>query len=175
MLSSLRDLEGSIENKWQDLLKLLLLKVCERFNGKEIQLGLAHWDFAPWNTCLNDKKRLVVFDWEWASFTEPPLIDFYHFVIRTEGAVRAKKGNEILLELLDEKGHYSELINRYKDTLNHDIFFDRIGFLLIYLYKASILYLNFEKLRKQIGFVNKERVQLLSILRPMLERIVEIE
>ncbi len=174
MDKSLRNLKGQIEEEWLDLLKLTFEKIYKRFSGKEIQLGLAHWDFAAWNTCRNDKGKLIVFDWELAIMEEIPMFDFYNFIINTEGMIKYKKGEEILSILLNEKSFYFRLINQYKTALGHDIFFDRIGFLLVYLYKANIFNLYLENLQKRVGFNKGRRIQLLGILRAMLEGILKI-
>lgn len=174
MQENFKNLKDKIENKWRNLLMLTFERICQKFRGEKVQFGLTHWDFTTWNTCRNGKGRLVVFDWEVAVLKDAPLIDFYNFIINTEGLIASKKGDEILSRLLNERHHYFELINQYKNALDHAVFFDLIGFLLVYLYKASIFNLRLEIHQKQIGFDNGRRVQLLGILQTMLEEILKI-
>lgn len=174
MRESLKGLEDYIEKKWQNLLKLTLERIYQRFKGKKIHLGLAHLDFAAWNTCLNDKGQLVIFDWELASFEETPLVDFYNFAVNTEGMIGSKKGDEILSLLIDKKSFYFELMNQYKKAFGTDIFFDYVGFLHVYLYKASVFALNLQKLQKQVHFTEIRLIRLLSILRIMLDEVLKL-
>ena len=48
----------------------------------EIPVCLAHGDFTPWNTFLQDS-RLYVFDWEYANMTWPVGFDLAHFMLAT--------------------------------------------------------------------------------------------
>jgi hypothetical protein len=48
----------------------------------EIPVYLAHGDFTPWNTFLQDG-RLYVFDWEYAEPSWPVGYDFVHFMLAT--------------------------------------------------------------------------------------------
>ena len=48
----------------------------------QIPVCLAHGDFTPWNTFLQDG-RLYVFDWEYANFAWPVGFDLVHFMLAT--------------------------------------------------------------------------------------------
>lgn len=48
----------------------------------EIPVCLAHGDFTPWNTFLQDG-RLYVFDWEYSNMTWPVGFDLAHFILAT--------------------------------------------------------------------------------------------
>lgn len=48
----------------------------------EIPVYLAHGDFTPWNTFLQDG-RLYVFDWEYANLAWPVGFDLAHFILAT--------------------------------------------------------------------------------------------
>ena len=48
----------------------------------KIPVYLAHGDFTPWNTFLQDG-RLYVFDWEYANLARPVGFDLAHFILAT--------------------------------------------------------------------------------------------
>ncbi|MBA4390989.1 MAG: hypothetical protein C0399_08625 [Syntrophus sp. (in: bacteria)] len=53
----------------------------QTIDAAKIPLCLAHRDFTPWNTFLV-KKKLYVFDWEFAREPWIPLCDTFHFVLQ---------------------------------------------------------------------------------------------
>jgi hypothetical protein len=57
-----------------------------------VPCGVAHGDFAPWNTRVGDG-RLYVFDWESASWEAPTLWDIFHF--KTQVAALLNKKNDM--------------------------------------------------------------------------------
>lgn len=179
LFSSLRGdtqgLNSSNCSGWSELLQSTSEKIQQRFAGQELQLGLAHKDFAPWNTCLNKEGQLIVFDWELACNEATPLMDFYNFVIHYEGFLRNKKGEQILAMLLSEKSPYFELLTQYKSAVGADPLFDHIGFLMIYLHKTSTYYLNYRTLQAQAGFdIDQPAEHLLTILRTMLDGVQKL-
>lgn len=78
--------------------------------NKIVQFGACHWDFTPWNMFV-EKDELFVLDWEYAQYTFPPFIDFFHFFtqncILSKGITDSKKIYSLYLK---EKHRISCLI-----------------------------------------------------------------
>ena len=55
-----------------------------------------HGDFTPWNTYLTEKNTLEVFDFEYASYTYPKLLDVFHFFTQTRLYESDENADEIL-------------------------------------------------------------------------------
>ena len=104
--------------------------ILQRFEGQEVEYGVCHGDFTPWNM-FEEGGRLLVFDWEYAHQTYPKGLDRYHFMTQTaifeygmsaEGIIAEMKDaswmdrDVYLLYLVDiiarftmrEKGHFNE-------------------------------------------------------------------
>ena len=56
-----------------------LRRAQNHLSGSTVRCGIMHGDFAPWNTRLNDKGQLFVFDWESALWEAPMSWDIFHF------------------------------------------------------------------------------------------------
>lgn len=56
-------------------------KTC--YYGKEVEWGVVHRDFTPWNTCLAGGS-LFVFDFEYAHFHAPKELDSWHYFVQTK-------------------------------------------------------------------------------------------
>jgi len=67
-----------MSSPWRDLGSRGLSEASRALAGSTIPCGLAHGDFAPWNTRTGNG-RLFVFDWESAAWDVPQLWDFFHF------------------------------------------------------------------------------------------------
>ncbi len=61
-----------------DVVRSTIDGVVNRFSGKVVSFSASHGDFTPWNMFV-ERGSLFVFDWEYAKFTCPPLLDRYHF------------------------------------------------------------------------------------------------
>jgi hypothetical protein len=171
----LQGIHGLDSSEWAALLQVAVGEIRHRFEGQYVRLGFAHGDFAPWNTCLSDKGQLVVFDWELSFKETVPLLDFYNFIIHVEAFLRHKRADEILTTLLHERGPYFESLNRYRTATGADSAFDHVGFLLIYLYKTSIFYLNYRNLQEQAGFdADWFADEFLSLLWTMLDKLLRL-
>jgi hypothetical protein len=69
-------------------------------NTATVPLCLAHRDFTPWNTFLV-RKKLYVFDWEFAREAWIPLCDAFHFVLQ-KGILVDREGEGILWKRLTD-------------------------------------------------------------------------
>lgn len=78
----------------QHLLQKASEKVWKYFDNQgEVEFGICHRDFTPWNTCMI-KRELYVFDWEYARLTYPNGMDATRFcveVYRQEKNMNNKK------------------------------------------------------------------------------------
>jgi hypothetical protein len=82
--------EPSLSSGWRALGQAALAKAKRELDGVMVRCGVAHGDFAPWNTREGDG-RLYVFDWESASGEAPTSWDFFHFKTQV-AALLNKKG-----------------------------------------------------------------------------------
>jgi hypothetical protein len=69
--------------------QVALAKAKQELEGVTIACGVAHGDFAPWNTRLGSQ-GLYVFDWESASWEGPTLWDIFHFKIQVAALLNKK-------------------------------------------------------------------------------------
>jgi hypothetical protein len=86
--------ESSLDPTWRALGQAALRKAEHEFGGVMIPCGVAHGDFAPWNTRVGGG-HLWVFDWESASWETPASWDTFHF--RTQVAALLDKKNDLLI------------------------------------------------------------------------------
>jgi hypothetical protein len=77
---------------WRALGQAALAKAKRELDGVMVPCGVAHGDFAPWNTRVGDG-RLYVFDWESASWEAPNSWDIFHF--KTQVAALLNKKNDL--------------------------------------------------------------------------------
>jgi hypothetical protein len=75
---------------WPDRYSRALDRLDCQIGRTTLPLGLAHRDFAPWNTTC-DARGLFVFDWEAAQDEVTPLYDIFHFDA-IQAAQRRKRG-----------------------------------------------------------------------------------
>lgn len=87
-----RKAEPSLASGWRALGLAALAKAKRELGGVTVPCGVAHGDFAPWNTRVGDG-RLYVFDWESASWEAPTLWDMFHF--KTQVAALLNKKNDL--------------------------------------------------------------------------------
>jgi hypothetical protein len=86
-----RKAEPGLSSGWRALGEAALAKSKRALDGVMVPYGVAHGDFAPWNTRVGDG-RLYVFDWESASYEVPTLWDIFHFKTQV-GALLNKKND----------------------------------------------------------------------------------
>ena len=87
-----RKAEPGLTSGWQALGQAALSKAKRELDGVRIPCGVAHGDFAPWNTRVGDG-GLYVFDWESASWEAPTSWDIFHF--KTQVAALLNKKNNL--------------------------------------------------------------------------------
>jgi Phosphotransferase enzyme family len=87
-----RKAEASLASGWQALGQAALARTKRELDGVMVPYGVAHGDFAPWNTRVGDG-RLYVFDWESASWEAPTLWDIFHF--KTQVGALLNKNNDV--------------------------------------------------------------------------------
>lgn len=87
-----RKAEPSLASGWRALGQAALAKARRELDGVMVPCGVAHGDFAPWNTRVGDG-RLYVFDWESASWEAPTSWDIFHF--KTQVATLLNKKNDL--------------------------------------------------------------------------------
>jgi hypothetical protein len=84
--------ETLLDSKWRALGQAALARAKRELDGRMVLCGVAHGDFAPWNTHMGDG-RLYVFDWESASWDAPISWDIFHF--KTQVAALLNKQNNL--------------------------------------------------------------------------------
>jgi hypothetical protein len=84
--------EPILASGWRALGQVALAKAKRELDGVMVPCGVAHGDFAPWNTRLGDR-GLYVFDWESSSWEVPNLWDIFHF--KTQVAALLNKKNDL--------------------------------------------------------------------------------
>jgi Phosphotransferase enzyme family len=73
-----RKTERDLDSEWHALGAAALMTASRELRKQNIQCGITHGDFAPWNTRIFDG-RLFVFDWESAEWQSPHQWDIFHF------------------------------------------------------------------------------------------------
>ena len=66
---------------WRDRYDWALVHLQRQLGRTQLDLSLAHRDFAPWNTRTDRNAILFVFDWEFSKGAFVPGSDFFHFHI----------------------------------------------------------------------------------------------
>lgn len=64
-----------------DLLDRVRDVVMRLLSHSGVPTGLVHGDYAPWNSLRLEKRRLYVFDWEYAESASPVLHDAFHRIL----------------------------------------------------------------------------------------------
>lgn len=123
-----------------DLYKKSIDDILQRYTGAEVEFGLYHGDFTPWNMFV-ENEHLFVFDWEYAQQTYPKGLDRYHFLTQTAIFERHQTAQQIIAEItscdwvnkddylmylidiiarytLREKGNYDEGMRKCMETWN---------------------------------------------------------
>lgn len=114
-----------LDSEWQRLGATALKLALRNLNGTMVPCGLAHGDFAPWNTRVDpDTGRLFVLDWESASSSTPNLWDSFHFQVQVASLLRrplnlgggADPPSQSALLLLYALSSVSELVQEGAET-----------------------------------------------------------
>lgn len=87
--ASWRSFTPQLDGEWQDLGHSVLEDVERRLSGVEVECGISHGDFAPWNTRAGNG-HLFVFDWELASWRAPSQWDIFHFHLQVASLLRGR-------------------------------------------------------------------------------------
>ena len=86
--------ETLLDSKWRALGQAALARAKRELDGRTVRCGVAHGDFAPWNTHMGDG-RLYVFDWESASWEAPISWDIFHFKTQVAALLNKKSDMHI--------------------------------------------------------------------------------
>lgn len=111
-------------------------KVCNEirshYEGKSVMFSAFQADFTPWNM-FEEQGKLFVFDWEYARFTYPPGLDYFHFMIQTS--------------IFEEHITTEEIAKRFEDKFKilDTIYSDSRFALKCYLIAIISIYINREK------------------------------
>ncbi len=84
----------------KDLYIKVVDDILQRYEGQEVEYGVCHGDFTPWNM-FEEGGRLFVFDWEYARLTYPKGLDRYHFMTQTAIFERGMSAEGIIAEMKD--------------------------------------------------------------------------
>jgi hypothetical protein len=102
-----RKAEPGLASGWRALGQAALAKSKRELDGVMVPYGVAHGDFAPWNTRLGDG-RLYVFDWESASWEAPNSWDIFHF--KTQVTALLNKKNNLLISSGQRSGERASFL-----------------------------------------------------------------
>jgi len=92
---SLKDEIDNYPISYKGLLKEGLSILAQTMEDREISMGLAHGDFAPWNMFWNDKE-VFIYDWESANEQAPVGIDLVHFLFQVGFLLKRLRGDRLL-------------------------------------------------------------------------------
>lgn len=114
------------------IIKRAILKVSQFYQNKSVCFSAYHADFTPWNM-FEEKKRLFVFDFEYAKMTYPPFLDWFHFFTQTSIFEKDLNADKIYDAYCFQKKNIATEIN------NPDFYY------LCYLLDIVCLYVNRDK------------------------------
>jgi hypothetical protein len=97
-----------------DSLKLWLNKIDE---SQKIVVGMAHYDFTPWNMYCT-KTRLHIYDWELSKPGLPLLYDAFHFIFQSSVLVKRLPFAEIKMQM--DTLRNSNLVKKLNKNLDFD-------------------------------------------------------
>ena len=87
-----------LSDEWRARLRLSLAFLDGIVWPTKVSLGLAHRDFAPWNTRRTPDGELFVFDWEFASEGYPFWYDGFHHRFMSQLLIRGPAPRRALLD-----------------------------------------------------------------------------
>lgn len=116
-----------------------LLKGLKKFQStidesQKITVGLAHFDFTPWNMYVT-KNRLHIYDWELSKTDLPLLYDAFHFIFQSSILIKRSTFEEIQTQINELKN--SNLVK----NLNQDANFDFDTHYRFYILSVASYYL----------------------------------
>lgn len=85
--------------------------------NQKITVGLAHYDFTPWNMYVT-KNRLHVYDWELSRTDLPLLFDAFHFIFQSSILIKRSSFEEIQAQVNELKN--STLVKKLSQDLSFD-------------------------------------------------------
>lgn len=129
---------GKLGKSREGLLESAFFLAGEALEAKKVPYSMAHRDFTPWNTYV-EQRRVYAFDWEYAQSGYIPLIDFFHFDTQTDLHVRKRKAHKIH-ESLGERMERGRALLQKMGIENGDPWI----FYLCYLLDIILLYLGRE-------------------------------
>lgn len=130
-----------------DAIRKAISLVDKRLSGYQT-FSFYHGDFTPWNTYLNMEGKLELFDFEYARYTYPPMLDIFHFFTQVKLYESAQTVEEI----------FNDFTTFFKSS-KCDGYFDDIYFsYLLYLIDIINLYIE----RDYVLF-SEETVKLLRV------------
>lgn len=97
----------------ENLLFCSLVNSVDNYYGKIVDFCVSHSDFTPWNTYF-EKKKLFVFDFEYALETCPPYMDAVHFVSQVGHIQKHMSGNKLYRHIMSNL----KLLSKNKRELN---------------------------------------------------------
>ncbi|MFR9567909.1 MAG: phosphotransferase [Rikenellaceae bacterium] len=110
--SSLRLLDGYLDRfevGSRATLARALERVRDHFGSGEVSFSAYHADFTPWNI-LFERGKIFVFDFEYASMSYPPQLDWYHFFTQTAIFERHLTAEAIVAEFRERQSGRSEML-----------------------------------------------------------------
>ncbi|MBR2949797.1 MAG: hypothetical protein IKC46_08045 [Lachnospiraceae bacterium] len=126
--------------------KLIQIIECEMQKVKDY--FFYHGDFTPWNTYLTENDTLEAFDFEYAKYTYPKLLDIFHFFTQVKMYENGENAEKIWKDFM-------ELFVRGKlSTLFENVYFSY----MLYLVDITNLYIE-----RDYGAFSEETTELLKI------------
>ncbi len=129
---SLKRLDGyfdSLTPKEQEVISKATESVRAYYGNESVIFSAYHADFTPWNMFF-ERGRLFVFDFEYASMSYPPYLDWFHFFTQTAIFERHLTAEAIISEFLSYeidnreilyRAYLLDVISRYIDREGGDI------------------------------------------------------
>ncbi|MCY2687794.1 phosphotransferase [Salinimicrobium sp. TH3] len=155
---SLNVLEGflaSMPTVDSDLIKKALLAVRNFFGEGTVEFSVFHADFTPWNMFV-EKDELFVFDFEYAKFTFPPYLDFFHFITQ--------------IEIIEKKSSHVNIYNSC-EIFSHRIPYLKQNFSIQYLsYLLAVVAFYFKINKKALGKDDKCYKRWLPLIRLIVNK-----
>lgn len=118
-----------------------------------------HGDFTPWNTYLTERNTLEVFDFEYAKYTYPKLLDIFHFFTQ----IKLYESNENADEILEDFKTY--FVHGKLCSLFENVYFSY----LLYLVDIMNLYLE-----RDYGSFSKEIIKCLELRYELMLRCFSV-
>ena len=109
MLEKLKKNIKNLDVKDKTLIQKVINFVENKNKNKNIEFGIYHGDFTPWNMFI-ENGDLFVFDFEYFKNFYPPYLDSYHFFSQVKIHVEKKKSDEIYNEYIRAKEQFNKYV-----------------------------------------------------------------